>query len=553
MSGHIGRAKTVLVLRDGEGEQALITDIICRIAPRTDGLTFHGPGAFSYKTRRQLEQTVLKAVRSILSALELPHSGFMISAVNLGAASHDDRELIISGFSADTAVFLAMMSSALEIALPNDLLSTGHLASPDGDVRMVGSLPAKLAAAELDPEVNTFLHPDARNDDSLKSFLNEEELQSVEAALAKFKRSLKLTAFRNVADLLHASFSEDHIVLTSLKKDYFGRPCKTESAEGPLGEAINTLASRLEARFWLVMERFLCSGHSRNAKELFKAYLDYHVRQGKYPPNLGKRLHQIMVSLPPHTRRLKLKFPLIPANDCIKLAQFAQEDQGDDVTALLKAVSGDFINQVSRPESDSPGLESGDHEKKLEVVLSMISSESLGERIKLPIDNARAVFQLDSVLVDNHEVFNETITAFYIHLIRKVRGIIGPAEHPTSCAEAHDLLSRTYARDGGYRGALAEASGGLKGGMRFILDAMTEQFKKEEREKEVNRVLTEALDPLDWNSQVALMEALLERLGPHLPEDIRAQPPERYANQVQLLAKAYAESMDQLNLTFRSL
>ena len=183
----------------------------------------------------------------------------------------------------------------------------------------------------------------------------------------------------------------------------------------------------------------------------------------------------------------------------------------------------------------------------------MISSESLVERIKLPHRQRTAVFQLDSVLVDNHEVFNETITAFYIHLIRKVRGIIGPAEHTTSCAEAHDLLSRTYARDGGYRGALAEASGGFRGGMRFILDAMTEQFKKEEREKEVNRVLTEALDPLDWNSQVALMKALLERLGPHLPEDIRAQPPERYANQVQLLSKAYVESMDQLNLTFRSL
>jgi len=52
---------------------------------------------------------------------------------------------------------------------------------------------------------------------------------------------------------------------------------------------------------------------------------------------------------------------------------------------------------------------------------------------------------------------------------------------------------------------------------------------------------------------VSLVKALLERLWSHLPEDIRNQPPERYANHVQPLAKAYVESMDQLTHTFRSL
>ena len=66
-------------------------------------------------------------------------------------------------------------------------------------------------------------------------------------------------------------------------------------------------------------------------------------------------------------------------------------------------------------------------------------------------------------------------------------------------------------------------------------------------------MLIEAFDPLDWDSQVALMEALMKRLGTQLPEDIREQPPERYANHVQKLAKAYVESMDQLNFTFKSL
>ena len=189
----------------------------------------------------------------------------------------------------------------------------------------------------------------------------------------------------------------------------------------------------------------------------------------------------------------------------------------------------------------------------MDNVISSINKETLGHKIGIPLDSARASYSLDSVLVNSHEEFNDLVNSFVIHLMRRLRGLKINEPADSSASESFALLERTFAHDGGVKGAMLEAQTGVRGGMRYVLDALTEQFKKEEREKEVNRVLLEALDPLDWKSQVAFIKALMERLTGHLPEDIKNQPPERYANHVHLLAKAYAESIDQLSHTFKML
>ena len=396
--------------------------------------------------------------------------------------------------------------------------------------------------------------PDIRKDHSLQSLLSESELDEVEAALAKAKKSLKLFPVSDVSDLISHAFLERDLVLAALRHGYFYSSSEAGLAESTLGRTAVILTRDLEARYWAALERDLFSGPSNSATELLKAYLDHHIKQEIYPSVLGKRLHQILVSLPPHTRRLKLRFPLAPAISCIELAQFATGDQADDVTILLKAVNGDNLGRSTPPATGSENATEKETDgEKLDTVLDMISAESLAERVNRPIDDARAAYRLASVIVADHEAFNETITAFFIHLIRRVRGLIGPVEPELSGAEAHALLRRTFSRQGGYKGALAEARSGYKGGMRSILDAMTEQFKTEECEKEINRVLEEALDPLDWSSQVAFMSALIERLKDHLPTDITDRPAEQYASHIQELTRAYMDSVDRLNSFFRSL
>ena len=73
-------------------------------------------------------------------------------------------------------------------------------------------------------------------------------------------------------------------------------------------------------------------------------------------------------------------------------------------------------------------------------------------------------------------------------------------------------------------------------------DAEIELSLGEEQEKHVNRVLKSVLDPLDWESKVALMEALLKRLEPHLPPEIISQPRERFAVHYEIIVRAYVQS-----------
>ena len=195
-----------------------------------------------------------------------------------------------------------------------------------------------------------------------------------------------------------------------------------------------------------------------------------------------------------------------------------------------------------------------DHDKgTLQSILSEISAEALTNIIGLPIDSARAAYIMDSVTVRSHEEFNDTITSFYLHLARHTRKLSDPANVNAASGDAIALLERTFSKKGGLQAALAEARTGVNGGLRFVLDMMTEQYKREEEEKHVNSILKTALDQKDFESKVDLMRALIQRLEPHLDPEILSQPAERFAEHYEDIIKAYLQSMDRLNSIMRSL
>jgi len=543
-----GRTKTVVVFQDGEGKQTFVTSIVCQISDSAEKVRFTGPGIFSEKTQSHIMQTVYPTVESLLSRLGINCPSFILSAVNLGAASWDHRGMVISGFSADAPVFLAMLSATLEVRVCQEVLCTGHIASLDGDIRMVGSLPHKIRAAFSDESIRTFVYPDPTADDSLDPMLSREEIQEVDAALAHAKQSLKLFPVRDVAGLLERAFSDEEWVLAALRKQYFARSIDPLNSESPLERAASFMTRDLQTRFWPAVETRLFAGEGKQAGHLLESYVEFYITRKTYPEGCGENLFSLISSLPPSTRRLKLTFPLLSLARGFDLARYAAASDHKDVAVLVKALNGDVAKDVARTRS----LSNKSPDSALHTVVALISEDSLVERINRPIDSARASYSLESVLIQDFETFNDQVISFYIHLIRRVRGAGHLQRTEVLDAEAFDLLERAFSSNGGAKGALLEARMGTRGGMRFVLDAMTERYKKEEREKEVFRVLIEAMDPLDWKSKASFIEALMSSLRAHLPDDVKDQSPERYAGNVPLLAKAYVESMDKLNSVFRS-
>jgi len=330
----------------------------------------------------------------------------------------------------------------------------------------------------------------------------------------------------------------------------------TVSDENPrIEKIVEFLTQGSEQRFWEELESQMQAGRNRIIKKVLQAVSTFHINRETYPKNFGHLLFHIIQSL--STEMLKnFHFPLLSMSEFVRLIQFVEESGYDDIRLLLKAIYGEKLNQpvgLCEEKESIDELPANSYEEKVENILSEVSEDALTKRIGIPIDSARACYVINSILVTSFESFNKKIVSFYLHLLRNTWSISDSVSLEAAGPEAFALLERAFTNKGGIKAALAEAKHATKnGGLRFVFDQMTNQFKREEQGKHVNSVLKSVMDPLDWEGKVALTGEIIKRLEHNLPSKITSQPPERWAGHYEIIVRAYVESMDQVKSLFRS-
>ncbi len=552
----IGRAQTVLVFTQGQSQKAVLSAIVVRVIDRKDQsrLHFTGPVEFSDSVREHIETVILSIIDRILSALKIPVANFEISAVNLSAASAQDIGTKISGFSADVPMLMAMLSAALQLPIPDNVIATGHIASVNGDIRMVKALPAKVEAIKADNSIRLFIHPDPDRDKSLSVLSPRERDLALEAIMAA-KCVIQTQSVANIAEPIRRIFSDDAIVLSSLQQGFYGLADTSPADHHPVDQTIKYLACANEKRFWNELQRFFVAGEDDKAKELLEAFACFHIDRKKYSHHFGTKLRQLVCALPPATRRLKITFPLLGIGRCIKLVQHATEADHNDVPILFDAIRGKLGGQdhdlhVAEPPQQQPDSKS----PPFDAVVSQSSQQALAKKIGIPIDSARSSFILESSTTASADEFVDTITAFYSHLQRYTNP--APAitiEDEDAKDKALSLLERTFRNRGGFEAAKSNAADGTNGGLRLILDALTEQFKSERQADYVHAVFRKALDGLEWQEKIDFIKAALQRLAPFLPAEIRSQPPERFARHYETIVQTYVQSFDQVSQLLKTM
>jgi hypothetical protein len=419
---------------------------------------------------------------------------------------------------------------------------------------MVNSLPEKLKGITEYSNIETVIYPELSGDDSLKIF-SPEMMDSIEGALSEAKKRIYPIGVSNISELLKATFSDEPIVLSSLHHGFFLSGTRHSDQETTLGRAVGFFKNGNIKRFWSAMENWFMEGQSAEAKELLLAFTEYQYNKKRYPKGFGKRLTRLIFSLTPGLLQKKVAFPLLPFRAIKKISQFANDDQAKDVLLLMKAISGENQRQIDGTKTNSRAnyYNTKDQENLLfEYILSEIGRDTLIKTIDLPIDSARASFCLDKVIIHHHDELTQTIAAFYQHLLRHMQKGLDAVDRDVAGMEGTALLERSYAKYGGFSAALQEAKHAGQGGLRFVLDTLTDQFKKEEREKHINYVLKTTIDPLEWEEKVRFIAWFLKHLGPNLPQEILNQPPIRYATHYETIVKVYADSMDTIKTAFRT-
>lgn len=553
------RVKAALVFGTGVEATAVLTWVVVRACAVGSGkqIRFAGPIAFVPSVQLHLQEVVFPVVDRIRTMLGLSPVTFEVSAANVGATSCHDIGIQVAGFSADASVFIAALAALLGIPVPPDVLVTGHVASLDGDITAVSALPAKLAAASTDPTVRRFLYPRFDRDASL-SLLSPNELAAMEDALleADAHGQPRTFAVRDVAELIAQVFTEEDIVLANVRAGFFGASIPQTPMSDLFARVLQRLSDRIEARFWSVLEGQFQGGRGAEANELLRARVAMHIRRKEYPTDFGRKLTQLLQSLPPPVRGLGATFPLLPVRQCIELSQFAGEVDHGDVQFLFETAAGKAADSARSPLQATPITGAQERLKSsagLDLVLDSICGNALAQRIGLPIDTARATYQLESVTTSSHHDFLRICSSFYSHLLCHVCCSAISVDPGAAVRDALDLVGQAFEREGGLSGAEAEARDATRGGLRFVLDAMTESFKRDQQSKEVRRVLKEAIDPMDWASKVTIMSELLTRLGSGLPPDLRARPVERYAKSVEALIQQYVKSVNEMGRLMRAM
>lgn len=553
---NIGSIKAIFVFGEDDDKIAVVSEMIAQIRDDdfVDRILVTGPVSFDKDVTDHIYESLLPQIDQITEILKEKRFNFSLSIRNLSAASISDRGYEIKGFSGDIPIFLSLLSAALQLDMPNDFVSTGHIASPKGDISCVQSIPEKLQAAIVD-QIERLFYPDNKCDSSL-SKLSPQEKNRIEESVLETMDKIECIPVSNILQVIQHVIKDETIVQAALISDYFRKYSSwidTKSGSNPL---VQYLVKDLEERYETVLVNNLLAGDMDAVRRLLHERIRHEIKQNHYPKDFGRKLFQAINSIPPATRRTKIKFPLVSLHECLQLCQLAKDEEEQDARWLISASAGDRFQQRFKnvDYEDIQTITVDDSaESKLNLVLAEINEEVLAQNIDIPIDQARLTYVMNSIKVQSTEEFYDIITAFYMHLISHIRRISALIQPNDAGAEAYDLLERAYAKYGGVNTAITRATTGIEGGIRRVLDTITDQFKNEEREKHIKRIFKETLDSTDWNAKTVFMIAFLKRIVHQLPPEIQTESPERYAHDYEAIVRLYLKSMETVTERLRIL
>ncbi len=410
-----------------------------------------------------------------------------------------------------------------------------------------------MAAALQDGSIHTFLCPLLREDTSLAALAPREKEQA-ESALQAAKTRIDVTSVGAVDDLIAAVFSDDAIARGSLGAGFLMARANSAHMTGAVRAAVDHLGQGNPVRLFQLLDHLLLVGDITEAQVLLKVWEAYFVARRQYPTGDGGRLYGLWLSIPPDIRR-KFATPLIDVDTTVALGQLAGKADHEDLKCLYRLTE---LHVGESAASRAPAIppepvEAASGAALVNRVLAEIDRDNLTARIGLGIDTARASFILKSVTVPDNAEFMDTIAAFYAHLLRHTGTINGATDPSGVGAEAKALVDRAFPGEHGFETAINEALNATHGGLRYVLDAMTERYKREKEEEYVSYVLAYAVDPMKWETKVEFMGALLNRLAGVLPPDIHPETPGRYAKNCDIVARAYVNSMEKVTMLLRSM
>lgn len=541
----------LLVVEPDGAARGVVVPLVASATPtrsrRAGRVQFTGVVPFAAGARRQIRRVIAPLVQAIAEQLGRPGLHWSVSVGNADISAVQDLALQVEGFSGDAAAFLAMLAAALDLPLPDDLAVTGHVSSRDGRIAAVGGLSAKLEAAGHHPELTRVALPAAVHENSTSE---HGALNTALTERAIVGADLERCHVRDVVELAKIAFAEDAVVVASLRHGFFRPSAAVTNPVSAVERLVRWLSTEVPSQYWPLVRRYAVSGGLDVARRLVSELAKHYISRGTYPTGAGQQLAALHQSLSPALRRSLSRAPLLPTTVALELARGARPEDAADVQRLFTQAPV-VIGAQAHQQFRTAGSDTEAAEAAVNLVIERLRSEALAAEIGNPLDAARACYAVHRIDVDNYDELLEAVTAFFSHLQQAVALPQFSDSADAISSEAFHLVDSACRAEGGFDAAVVEARHPVRGGLRWILDRMTEQLKRELTSRRIRAVLREAVDPLDEAESISFTRALVDRLGDQLPDHLRGCTPAILVHRREELLEACVSGLDQVTQQLR--
>ena len=546
----IGRTKIILSIEDSEPASGFLAVLSAEIDNNLkEEVNFRGPGEFAPSTQEHIRSIIYPLITKILTKLKINPTPIVISLANVGAASIQKQKLYVKGFSADIPIFLSILSIYLNIPLPQDYVITGHISSNQGDISLVEAIPGKIHGTMRYSEISHFVCPDPDMDQSAK-IINPGSTEEIKISIANAKKNIKFILLKSLSDLIGTVIKEQAMLYSALRSGFYNQCTITSTSLYPHYVFVQKLSQNHEERFWNFISESLFADRKDTVQNLISLHIQHQVKINSYPQDFGSHFFNILSSLPPSKRPKRIIDHFITGLEMRNLANLADDHNISDFMHFVETISSyDTVpsgKAIKNPESDD------EYDHLFTFLLDELDEINIVRTVTGPIDNARGTYLLGKNQLEDYNEFLAVIESFYLHIIRSTGTLLKPFQHSKVGPEALSLLNRSFRSETGVETAWRQSKLGLNGGLRSVLDMMTDQYKEEKTKEHVEYIIAENLDPDNWPDSIKFGEAEKRYFKQILPVDINELSANEIALDYKNVIRTIINTLDSLKRFFRT-
>jgi len=189
----------------------------------------------------------------------------------------------------------------------------------------------------------------------------------------------------------------------------------------------------------------------------------------------------------------------------------------------------------------------------LKMLLNEIGEINIARKVR-EHDNARIKFPLSSNTVNEIDEFYQIIGDYIRFHNSMCISLGGNMSQTEAVGLGREIIDQEYRRKGtDFIGAYHDARDGVNGGLRAVIDVITEGLKAISVERFIRYTFDKYVAPNSWDQKVAIIRDFIKHCGTHLSSSIQANKPERYAANYYELIRNYVEGMRRTSSVFRRL